>query len=84
MTMDSYLEVNTGESREELIQKFGEPASIEVNTDGTEIFTYSERLTMNGHVMKFTTYYFILKDGKVVQKSAKVEDRPQTINSDQM
>ncbi len=83
VTMDSYLEVNNGETREGLIQKFGEPISIEVNTDGTEIFTYFERLSLNGYVMKSTTYYFILRDGVVVGKSAVVEDRPQAIDADE-
>lgn len=84
VTMDSYLQVETGETREELIQKFGEPVSIEAHTDGTEIYTYIERLTMNGEVMKSTTYCFTIKEGKVVDKSAKVVDRTQSVDSNQM
>jgi outer membrane protein assembly factor BamE (lipoprotein component of BamABCDE complex) len=84
VTMNTYLEVNNGETRDQLLQKFGEPVSIEVSTDGTEIFTYIERLSLNGEVMKSTTYYFILKNGVVVEKTAKVVDRTQSIDSNQM
>jgi outer membrane protein assembly factor BamE (lipoprotein component of BamABCDE complex) len=82
ITMDSYLEVHNGETRAEILSQFGEPLSIELKDDGTEIFTYIERFSMNGKVVEARYYYFYIKGDKVVGKIANTVDRPQSINSD--
>ncbi|MCH9617258.1 MAG: hypothetical protein SP4CHLAM5_07820 [Chlamydiia bacterium] len=82
ITMDSYLQVENGETREDILREFGEPLTIELKDDGTEIFTYIERFFMNGKVIEAHYYYFYIKGGKVVGKLVKTEDRPQSINSD--
>ena len=84
VTMDSYLKVENGETREDILQKFGEPVSIEMKDNGLEIFTYIERFSINQQIIEARYYYFYIKDGKVVGKIANVVDRPQTINSDQL
>ena len=76
--------MENGETREDVLKKFGEPVSITMNDDGIEVFKYIERLSMGGQVMESRVYYFYIKNGIVIQKIATVVDRPQTINSDQL
>lgn len=84
VTMNSYLQVKNGETREDILKKFGEPVTIEMNDSGVEIFTYIERFELQQQVVEARYYYFYIKDGKVIGKVANVVNRPQTINSDQM
>ena len=84
ITMNSYLDVHNGESRQDVLDQFGEPVSIELKDDGTEIFTYIERFSMNGEVVEARYYYFYIKNDKVVGKVVNTEDRPQSINSDEL
>ena len=84
VTMDSYLQVENGETREQILQQFGEPVSIEMNDEGVEIFTYIERFSMNNQVVEARSYYFYIKDGVVVGKIANVVDRPQVLDSDNL
>lgn len=81
-TMDSYLEVEEGDTREDVLRKFGSPVSITVEGDGTEIYKYIERFSLNGEVIESRTYLFYIKDGKVVGKIANTVHRPQVIDSD--
>ena len=84
ITMESYLQVETGETREEILRQFGEPFTIEMNDRGVEVFTYIERFFMNGEVYDSRYYYFYIKDGKVVGKVATNEPAPLQINSDEL
>ncbi|MCH9811251.1 hypothetical protein K0U07_00635 [bacterium] len=84
ITMKSYLQVENGETREQVLQQFGEPFSIEMNDSGVEVFTYIERFFMNGEVYDSRYYYFYIKDGKVIGKVATSEPAPLQINSDDL
>ena len=82
--MDSYLEIQEGVTREKIMQEFGEPASMEMSTDGIETLIYIERFYLNQQVLTVKYYYFHFKDGRLVGKEVKVIDRPQRINSDEL
>lgn len=82
VTMKSYLQVENGETREQILKDFGEPFSIELKEDGTEIFTYIERFFWKDEVIDSRFYYFYIKNGKVVGKVATSEPQTQSIDSD--
>ncbi len=84
VTMGSYLEVQNGETREQILAAFGPPVTIELKDDGTEIFTYIERISMEEEIIEARYYYFYIKDGVVVGKVLRVEERPQALDADQI
>jgi hypothetical protein len=84
VSMDCYLEVQEGTTRQKIMQEFGEPASMEMSTDGIETLTYIERFFLNQQVIQVKYYYFHFKDGHLVGKEVKIVDRPQSINSDEL
>jgi outer membrane protein assembly factor BamE (lipoprotein component of BamABCDE complex) len=83
ITMKTYLPVENGETREEILKKFGEPVSIILRDDGVEIFKYIERFSLYGEVVESRAYYFYIKDGKVIGKIAQIQDRPDAMDADQ-
>ncbi len=84
VTMGSYLQVQDGETREQILQAFGPPVSIELKDDGTEIFTYIERISLEDEIIEARYYYFYIKNGIVVGKVLRVEERPQALDADQI
>lgn len=84
ITMNSYLEVHNGETRDQILRQFGEPFAIELKDDGMEILTYIERFTMDGKVVQARYYYFYIKGDKVVGKIVNTVDRPLSIDSDDL
>ena len=81
--MKTYLPVENGETREQILEKFGEPVSITLRDDGVEIFKYIERFSLYGEVVEARAYYFYIKDGIVIGKIAQVQDRPDAMDADQ-
>jgi hypothetical protein len=83
-TMNGYLQVENGETRQQVIEEFGQPASIEVHDDGLEVLKYIEQLSINGEVVEVRYYYFYIRNGKVTGKLANIVDRPSQIDSTNM
>lgn len=84
VTMGSYLQVQDGETREQILKAFGPPITIELKDDGTEIFTYIERISLEEEIIEARYYYFYIKDGVVVGKVLRVQERPQALDADQI
>jgi len=82
--MGSYLQVQDGETREQILRSFGPPVTIELKDDGTEIFTYIERISLNEEIIEARYYYFYIKDGVVIGKVLRVQERPQALDADQI
>lgn len=83
VTMPQYLKVQKGETKQDIIEKFGEPKSIEVRDDGVEVYFYMEQLRINGQVVEMRHYYFYIKDDVVIRKYLQVTTKPSEFTSDQ-
>lgn len=84
ITMETYLEVQRGETREDILREFGEPMTIEMNSEGIETFIYVERFFLNQEVQEERHYYIYFKNDKVIGKAYKTGVRPQIIDSDML
>ena len=82
--MNSYLQVQEGKTRQDVLKEFGEPVSIEVNDEGMETFTYIEYFSLDERVVQARYYYFYFKNDKLIGKAVQIKDRPQSIDSDQL
>lgn len=68
MTMDSFQEVPVGMTDLQLKEDMGSPFSVHKMGDNEYKYVYIERIEQGKRLIVARYYYFILKDGKVVDK----------------
>jgi hypothetical protein len=65
----SYEEIPVGYSEKELIRDLGDPHENYVNIHGEKIYKYVEIISDGDQVLLKRSFYFTIKDGKVIKKS---------------
>jgi hypothetical protein len=71
VTMEAFYEVEISTTKEELVQRLGEPYYITNKGDGTTEYEYIERVTIGARNVEERHYVIILRQGKVVSKRIK-------------
>lgn len=81
MSSSEYTSVAVGSEVMSLKSLYGEPSTISKLDNGYEIYEYIQRVSLNRETVEMRRYYFLIKDGKIINKkiSSEVKD-PEDIN----
>lgn len=71
MTLSTYQDVPMGTSEKRLVEMVGSPYATDTLKDGKVRYEYVERIQMGSETVEERHYYFILKNGQVVNKYMK-------------
>lgn len=81
MTMDSYHDVPIGTSEKKLVEMAGSPYSVQNLQDGKVQYQYIERIPMGDRTVEERHYFFVLKNGQVINKYMKSVSPPPYIEN---
>ena len=76
MTRASFAEIQVGEPVADVIQKVGDPYTVNPQSDGTEEYEYIERIDLGTQTVEENRYFLVIKDGRVVSKSFNQQTPP--------
>ncbi len=75
MTQESFDTIQVGSSIETVVQSMGEPYSIE-EKNGTEEYTYVERVTNGNQLIYENHYTIVVQNGRVIGKTRTQKKMP--------
>lgn len=76
VTMNSFYDIPVGATRDEVVAKAGEPASIRKKEDGSEEYDYIERMKAGSRLIQERRYIITLKGGIVIAKRVEQSSPP--------
>lgn len=76
MTLSSYQEVPMGTSDVKLREMVGDPYATHQLKDGKVEYEYIERISMGSNTVEERHYFFVLKNGQVINKYMKSASPP--------
>ncbi|MCF7806204.1 MAG: hypothetical protein K9M07_04950 [Simkaniaceae bacterium] len=75
MTIDDFSNIQVGTSIQEVEKKYGKP--IQTKKEGNRIvYEYVERIKMGTDTVEMRKYFFVVRDGKIVNKYVRYKNPP--------
>lgn len=68
--------IQLGMQASDVVNRYGEPYSVRELRGGALEYQYVERISMNQELVYENHYFLTIKDGKVVSKRFREENRP--------
>ncbi len=76
MTREDFADILPGTEVSAIIQKHGQPYSINTRGENTYVYEYIERIRMGDQVIEQRRYFIVVSNGKVIGKYLKVTFPP--------
>ena len=73
MNSSEFTSVAVGSEVVALKGLYGEPSTISKLDNGYEIYEYIQRISLNKETIEMKRYYFLVKDGKIINKKISSE-----------
>jgi hypothetical protein len=68
MNLNSFNQIDLGESSTHVVSSVGQPYSVQQKGDGVVEYKYIERIKAGGRDLEDRYYFLTIKDGKVIGK----------------
>jgi outer membrane protein assembly factor BamE (lipoprotein component of BamABCDE complex) len=76
MTRDTYDNLSTGESVEDIRKKAGEPLEIKTLSNGRQEYLYVEKVMMGTEVIMENHYILVIANGTLISKKMTTQKPP--------
>lgn len=76
ITQEKYNNIQVGESISEVEKVSGEPYSVRKNAKGEKVYEYVETFSTGTELIYENHYFFVVRDGKVIEKKMTQEQDP--------
>lgn len=75
MTSERFGDIKVGTPISEVEKVYGKPLEVRHDGDRT-VYEYFERIQMGTETIEMRKYYFVVKDGKIVNKFTRYRNQP--------